>query len=509
VCFKIPVIVCIGIFSISFTQQAIKAFPDAQGWAAYTSGGRGGQIIKVTNLQEDGPGSLKEAIEAPGPRIVVFEVGGIINLESGSNTALAINEPFLTIAGQTAPSPGITIIRKGLEVKTHDVIIQHIRVRPGEAGHEKNSGWEVDAMATSGGAFNVIIDHCSVSWGTDENLSASGPRFEGADLTEWRLNTSHRITFSNNIISEGLLNSTHAKGAHSRGSLIHDNVTEMAIIGNLYAHNNRRNPFFKGGASGIIVCNLIYNPGVVIMHQALQSGEWGGQEYVTSLISAVSNYTVLGPNSNASALFREVGDGTVELFMDDNTVENEPVFTETSGNGIILLDSMPVWPDDVKMWSSSEVKDSVLLNAGARPWDRDDIDKRIIQEVQNGTGKIIDSQQEVGGYPQMDSSYQSFNIDEWDTTYMIKKQPSNSVEQGLSHRGFSVKRISDQVFLTFKVPDDYVIAVTGLSGKTQRSFKVFHTRKISFSTTSFPAGVYIITARSANNELKRNVALLK
>ena len=121
------------------------AFPGAVGWASQTVGGRGGQIIRVTNLNADGPGSLKAALETKGPRIVVFEVGGQIDL---GKSGLEINEPFLTIAGQTAPSPGITIIKGGIDVKSHDIIIRHIRVRTGAAGSAGISGTSVGLMSS-------------------------------------------------------------------------------------------------------------------------------------------------------------------------------------------------------------------------------------------------------------------------------------------------------------------------------------------------------------------------
>jgi len=218
-----------------------------------TKGGLNGKIIRVTTLDAAGPGSLREAIETKGPRIVVFEVGGVINLHKGG---LDIREPFLTIAGQTAPYPGITIIEGGFWINTHEIVIQHLRVRPGDAGEPKRSGWSCDGLTTSGGnVYNIIIDHCSFTWAVDENLSASGRRTEGPD------STSHRITFSNNIIAEGLDDSSHEKGPHSKGGLIHDFCRDIAIIGNLYAHNKARNPYFKAFSTGIIVNNLIYNPG--------------------------------------------------------------------------------------------------------------------------------------------------------------------------------------------------------------------------------------------------------
>ncbi len=151
------------------------AFPGALGWAATTPGGRGGQILKVTTLNADGPGSFLAALNTPGPRIIVFEVGGVIDL---GQKEYKITEPFLTVAGQTAPSPGTTFIRGGFGVATHDVVIRHIRVKVGDAGAPKKSGWEADALSISGG-HDVIVDHCTLTWATDENGSISGPRFKG------------------------------------------------------------------------------------------------------------------------------------------------------------------------------------------------------------------------------------------------------------------------------------------------------------------------------------------
>ena len=151
------------------SSTQILAFADAMGWAATTKGGRGGKIIKVTNLKKDGVGSFKNAVESHEPRIIVFEVGGIIDLDG---SVIVLRNPYITIMGQTAPDPGITLIRGGMSIQTHEIIIQHIRVRPGENKQPKKSGWEVDGINTNG-AHHVIIDHCSFSWATDENLSAS------------------------------------------------------------------------------------------------------------------------------------------------------------------------------------------------------------------------------------------------------------------------------------------------------------------------------------------------
>ena len=222
------------------------------GPASTTVGGKGGQIVKVTNLDSAGPGSLREALQAEGPKIIVFEVGGVIDL-NGDNLHVATSN--ITIAGQTAPSPGITLIKGGMVITGDDVIVQHLRIRPGDLGEAYRSGRDIDAITTIS-ARNVIVDHCSLSWATDENLSASGPRFTGDTPDEWRDGTSHTIAYTNNIIAEGLSHSTHAKGEHSKGSLIHDNVSDILIYGNLYAHNFERSPLFKGGVHGAIVNNF-------------------------------------------------------------------------------------------------------------------------------------------------------------------------------------------------------------------------------------------------------------
>ena len=173
----------------SAAATAPLAFPGAVGPAAHTVGGRGGQILRVTTLAPDGPGSLKAAIETPGPRIIVFEVGGVIDM---GRTTISVTHPFLTIAGQTAPGPGITLIRTGIDVKTHDVVIRHLRIYTGVDGQPKRSGWEADTFSTVA-AHNVIVDHCTLMWGIDENMSASGPRFTGKTVAEWRAGTSRNI----------------------------------------------------------------------------------------------------------------------------------------------------------------------------------------------------------------------------------------------------------------------------------------------------------------------------
>ncbi len=361
-----------------------------------TRGGRGGAVIRITNLNADGPGSLKEALETEGPRVVVFEVGGVIDLEM---TSLRIREPFLTVAGQTAPSPGITIIRGGMSISAHDVVMRHIRVRPGDAGQPKKSGWEPDGITTSGGgAYNVVIDHCSVTWAVDENISASGSRTVGPD------STSHRITIRNCIIAEGLSDASHAKGPHSKGTLIHDFCRDIAVVGNLYAHNVMRNPYFKAFTTGVIVNNLIYNPGRVAIQLYYVNREWEHTniEPKNAKVSMVGNVMIHGVDTPDSLAF-VVGRG--DAFLEDNIAldrNGQPV-SETGRPGrwgeVVVLQEKPVWPVGLVARPASEVADYVTKHAGARPGERDDIDRRIVSDFLTREGRVIDSQEEVGGYP--------------------------------------------------------------------------------------------------------------
>jgi pectate lyase len=397
-------------------SYGLPIFPGVSGFGLDTKGGKGGEIIRVTNLDKDGPGSLAEALNQTGPRMVVFEVAGVIDLEGSS---LQIVHPYISIAGQTAPYPGITLIKGGISIRTHEVIIQHIRVRPGEAGHSKKSGWEVDGISTTAGAHQVIVDHCSLTWATDENLSASGPRFEGRNVEAWRKNTSHRMVFSNCLIAECLSNSTHAKGEHSKGSLIHDNATEILLIGNLYAHNKRRNPYCKGGTQVLILNNYVYNPGTAAIHYKLVKSEWRRKDPVTGIIVAAGNSISYGKDSGknmAAGSFQS----PVEVFWKDNLITSEIPVNEIEGE-YSSLDRAPFWPEGLIIKPANEVKATVLKNAGAFPWERDAIDTRIISDIRSGKGKIIDSENEVGGYPAYTPVYREFNPDEWDLTSLTKK----------------------------------------------------------------------------------------
>ncbi len=419
-----------GASAALLAPRALAQVPPADG---FPPGGRGGQIIRVTTLKPDGPGSITEAIKAKGPRIVVFEVGGIIDL---GKTSLRVRNGDLTIAGLTAPSPGITFIRGGIEIAQgcRNVDISHIAVRPGEAGAAKKSGWECDGIYAYG-ASDVYVHNCSITWATDEGLSASGKRFGLDDKAvapaDWRAATSHNIYFFRNIVAEGLSNSTHSKGEHSKGTLIHDNVRNAQVGQSLYAHNMERNVLFKGGTQGFMGRCVVYNPGKRFAHYNLHEGEWEGHPYETGDMSVAGNVFLAGPSTDRkAAAFMLGGEGDLELDMRENwavSATGEPLALNGrfgSGKAKLIVKSRGAvqQPDLMTEAGANAVVGLVLASAGMRPSDRDAIDARILADVRNRTGRIIDSEQEVGGYPVRPETRAAFVEAEWNLETMERKK---------------------------------------------------------------------------------------
>lgn len=391
-----------------------------------TKGGQGGRIIRVTTLAKTGPGSLQEAVSSKGPRIVVFEVGGVIDF--GRDT-LTITEPFLTIAGQTAPSPGVTLIRAGVDLKTHDVIISHLRVMTGRDGQAPFSGWEADAFSTVA-AHNVLIKHNSFLWGVDENMSASGPRFTGSSVEDWRKGTSRNIVFRDNLAAEGLAFASHPKGEHSKGSLVHDNATGIIFYRNIWAHNVERSPLLKGGVQAVMVNNLIYNPQHRAVHYNLMSLEWAGHDYVTGELTAIGNVMRGGNDTDAGLPFLMLGgDGDLAYFGKDNRAVDRhgnplPEFGRYGETKARLLREKRPLADlsGLSILPSQQVETSLLATAGARPWDRAPDDIRVLFFVAEGRGEIIDDEKEVGsGYPNPTATRAPFNEADWNLEDMTPK----------------------------------------------------------------------------------------
>jgi hypothetical protein len=379
--------------------------PTFTGFGDETPGGIGGALVRVTTLASSGPGSFSEAIALAGPRVIVFEVGGIIDLNLAR---LQIREPFVTIAGQTAPSPGITLIRGGLIVATHDVRIQHLRVRMGDAGTAPASGFEPDVTTDGADAHDIVFDHVSVAWGVDENLSVSGPRFDGP------AGTSHSVTIKNSIIAEGLNESVHVKGSHSMGTLIHDYASDIAVLGNLYAHNNERNPWFKAFATGVIVNNVVYDPGIWAMRLGAVINEWAESGIVPEgpRVSIVGNVLRQGPSTPADSAMVDSNSNGSAYLEDNRAFDVQGAPARLVGPTITQLAEKPSWPIGLMALPADAVFEHVLRSAGARPNERDAVDERLVAEVRAGTGRIIDSQNEVGGYPVAEATERALQVPE-------------------------------------------------------------------------------------------------
>lgn len=360
---------------------APPSFPGAEGFGAATPGGRGGRVIEINNLNDSGPGSLREACAAKGARIVIFRVAGIIDLKS----PIRVDEPYVTIAGQTAPGDGICLRGAGLIVNTHDVIVRFLRSRPGDI-----PGEEVDAIAVGGDSHDVIVDHCSATWSVDEALSPSG--------------AIRNITVQWCLIGEALNKSVHKKGPHGYGSLVRASGG-VTLHHNLWVHNTARNPrlgdnYLKPPFPTFDVRNnVMYN--------------WGGtcSGMTGDHLSAnyVANYLRPGPSTDrkrAPIVLTNTAD--VRYYVDGNVVEGLPQFSakaamftpaEVQGRKLFTLVNQPFETPPVHTTAAGQALEDVLAQVGAVCPGRDAVDARIVEEVRKGTGRIIDSQKEVGGWP--------------------------------------------------------------------------------------------------------------
>jgi pectate lyase len=372
--------------------QGLPVFPGAEGFGTRTPAGRGGKVIEVTSLADHGPGTLREALNDPAPRTIVFRVGGTLELES----PLIITQPFFTLAGQTAPGDGICLKNTGLTIATHDVLIQHLRVRPGSEGRiEPDDNDALTLLGTHGkitdGAHHVVIDHVSASWSEDEAVNT----WFGA----------HDITFSWCIISEALDQSRHHKGHHSAGLLIGDGCDHVTVHHTLMAHNGFRNPLISSGGTHDIINNVVYDP-----------GNLAGEIFDTdsnSFVNFVGNDFRPG-RSTEPGLFEIIvnSSGVPKLYVEGNRGPHHP---QKGGDDWSLVSYKfdqkiaPVqyraaqrfvtWP--VTATDADTAFAAVLARAGATRPKRDVVDARIVIEVKSGTGSMINSPVQVGGYPKL------------------------------------------------------------------------------------------------------------
>jgi len=398
------------------TIPAIPAFPGAEGFGAKTRGAyalpnQRPVVLKVTNLNDSGNGSLRWALEYDGPRVVVFNTGGTIKL----NQEISVEHPYLTIAGQTAPGGGICIKGAPIRIKSHNIIVRGLRVRNGNlrtsTDFQNGDGLSIEASGgytcPNGEPNNIIIDHCSITWGSDENGQV------------WY--AAHDITWQWNIIAESIWSPAYPE-ITGYGLLIGSRVHNISIHHNLFAHNKARNPECNADTKGEIVNNVVYNwsnKGTDFIGSPKESPNSGFYDFQPSYWNLVGNYyKKKGTEGNPKPLLLFNYPGwNKEYYIHENSkfylegnanVANSSrdwdiVSFEGGGNGSSYKSESPVIGlSGIKAGPADSIYSPVLNNVGARLPIVDSVDARIIADVQNGTGEIRSSVSD-GDYPVLES----------------------------------------------------------------------------------------------------------
>ncbi|PWS33246.1 pectate lyase family protein [Pedobacter paludis] len=374
-------------------QSELLAFPGAEGGGAYSFGGHGGRVIVVKNLNDSGPGSLRDACEQGGARIVVFNVSGIIRLK----TPLMIRAPYITIAGQTAPGDGVCVAGESVWLNTHDVIVRFMRFRRGETF----VGRRDDAIGGNP-VGNIMIDHVSASWGLDENMSMYRHMYnDSTGKTEEKLGTVN-ITIQNSIFSEALDYWNHAFGSTLGGE-------NCAFVRNLWADNGARNPSIGWNGIFNFANNVVFNWN----NRSTDGGDYTAQYNiinnfykpgpVTDLKDAIS-FRILKPESGRSKLPYVVFG---RAYVAGNIIDGNEKVTKNNWDGGVQVEdkkgnlmsyeqaspyfaamkaSKPFPMPKLTIIPTLQAKDFVLANAGATLPKRDPVDTRIVKQVT--TGKI-------------------------------------------------------------------------------------------------------------------------
>ncbi len=370
----------------------MPAFEGAEGFGAMAVGGRGGDVYHVTSLADVGPGTLRNGItSATGPRTIVFDVAGTIDLTS----KLTINRPFLTIAGQTAPGGGVTIRGWTTSVdRAHDVVIRYLRFRPGDVACPKMQDDSLDVVRSQ----DVIIDHVSTSWSIDEALS----------VTE-----SDRVTVQWSLISESLKNSCHEKGAHGYGALLRYGSGGITYHHNLFAHHDSRNPRIGDNLLVDFVNNVIYDWGNM-------PGYSGEPDEGTTRVNHVGNYAVAGPSTGANRRNTIFTGGSVntQIYQSGNLIDGNRNGTRDGTDtgwamfgGTYTKQAARFEAPQVRTDDAASAYQRVLATVGASHV-RDAVDQRVLADVTAETGSLIDSQKQVGGWPDLPTAAPAKDTDQ-------------------------------------------------------------------------------------------------
>ena len=372
------------------TAQTLKAFPSAEGYGAYAKGGRGGRVIEVTNRNDDGPGSFRAAVMATGPRIVVFRVSGTIVLQS----QLYPNKDnsYLTIAGQTAPGDGIQLkgAAFGLRYGIHDVIVRHLRVRPGPLPQDTSyDGFVVGGDITSDVTCNIIVDHCSVYWGPDEGIAIS--------------NNAENVTFQW-CISVGLKHdlpghkTEQSKTALFSAKLGYGQTIRRVTLHHSYlANSEARNPRTSADGPFHFINNLIYNwadyAGDMRNRGNGVKANWIGNYFKAGPLKKNNNYEInINPEGYAhNDNFLYVEDNLGQHRRNSNQDEWEIVGYNYRNPAPKQYQRSAPWPDSpvpVIVDAAKDVPRVVLANVGATAPVRDELDQRTINDYYQNTGTV-------------------------------------------------------------------------------------------------------------------------
>ncbi len=429
-------------------QAHIPAFPGAQGGGMFSFGGRGGKVFVVTNLSDRGPGSFRQALQAGGPRIVVFNVAGIIRLKE----PIHVRAPYITISGSTAPGDGVCIAGDTVEIDTHDVVIRHMRFRRGET-------WVGDRNDSLGGnpIGNIMIDHVSASWGLDENLSMYRHMYQPPDGGKRLKLPTVNVTIQNSISSEALDTYNHAFGSTIGGynSTFHHN---------LWACNTGRNPSVGMIYDFTFANNVVFN----WRHRTVDGGDH------RSFYNIINNYFKPGPVTPQDRPVRHrvlkpearrakpPVDDYGRAFVSGNVVEGNADVTADNWNGGVQVESLgdpkemlkrirsekPYPHAWIEIEPANEAFKSVLANAGATLPRRDAVDERVVEMTRTGKvgyvkGKgIITDVAQVGGYPDYRGEpYKDADgdgmADQWESKYGLDPNDPRDASGDLNADGYT------------------------------------------------------------------------
>jgi pectate lyase len=354
------------------------AFPGAEGFGATTPGGRGGKLIYVTTLADSGVGSLRAALEASGPRTVLFNVAGTIVL----NSDISIAQPFITVAGQSAPGEGVQIKGGMIKIKTHDVVLRYLKMRPGD-GLNQSTITDRDALALAGNSdevYNVVVDHCSMVW---------GPDIGGLSI----LTNAHDITVQNSIIGEGLYLSNHTEATvDQNGHALGLNITQLntsawprriTLHHNLLTTADHRMPQVMGGEAIDIVNNVIYNWGTSAAHGNPRS------------LNLINNMFIKGPMTKSLLAWETRTNPEnptlwpASIYEQGNVAEG---FSTIRGNPQTVYAATRFGSYSLR--SEQAARDAysfVVQNAGANRPVRDSADQRIVNNLTQRGGKFLNA----------------------------------------------------------------------------------------------------------------------